>query len=154
MSLITLEYRADQRRRILTRSTLRFFLPVAAVILLVLLGIYFYDATGTPHTTVFSFFDARTNAPIPITVMITPLKGPDPWQKKITAIKPNVMQVQWVQQKTPGTIIIASPGYQGIGINLGRAYPAKMSIGLWPTPPAAAPPVTQSSSSPNPTANN
>src|SRR6266568_6548109 len=129
MSLLTLEYRPDQRRPIMTRATLRVLVLLAAVILLVTLGIYFYDPTGTPRTAVFSFFDARTNAPIPITVMTTPLKRTDPWQKKITAIKPNVMQVQWVQQKTPGAIIIASSGYQGIGINLGRAYPAQLRIG-------------------------
>ena len=167
MSLLDLDYRPRQPRTpIISLRSLRLFLLIVAVILVIVRAIYFFDrpgaTAGTTQTTVISFVDVKTKAPIPITVSGPTYPAADPWKRKISVIPPNAVRIQWVDPKAPAPIYIASPGYQGLGISPGGPgsnYPPTMSIGLWPaspatTPPATTPPATQSSGSPNPTTAN
>jgi len=146
------------RTPIISRRSLRLFLLIVAVILVIVRAIYFFDrpgaTAGTTQTTVISFVDVKTKAPIPITVSGPTYPAADPWKRKITLTPPNAVRIQWVERKAPGTIYIASPGYQGIGISLGSGLPATMSVGLWPAPLTVTPLATQKSIAPNPMTGN
>jgi hypothetical protein len=159
MSFGTLEYRSPEPRApIINRTSVRLILLVMALIAVGVGAVRFFDArTPTPagpQTTVLSFVDARTAAPIPITIMSRPTyPAADPWKRKITVVSANSIRFQWVDPKVPATVLISSPGYQPLGVIPVSNRPA-LTIGLWPAPARAAAPATAPSSTTTTTATN
>ena len=151
MSLLAIDYRPPQPRRpIINRTSTRLLLVVLATIALVAVAIYLLHerspAPGTAQTTVISFVDAKTNAPIPITISSRGYPATDPWGRKITLTSPNTVRLQWLAPRAPDAYI-TSPGDQGVGVTGFSNYRPPLTIGLWPAPaPATATlPATQPS---------
>jgi hypothetical protein len=93
--------------------------------------------------------DASSNAPIPLILDGPNYAGADPWQRKVTRIARDKIQIQWVERDAPAWIRLNSPGYQSVGVELGYRQRAQITIGLRPALPATAP--TTSAVIPSPT---
>src|SRR5882672_8582242 len=127
----------------MSRKPLPLVLMIAAVLGLVVFVIYLLirPTPGIVHTLVIHAVDSQTQKPVPLLIDGPIYATADPWQRQVTRISRDTIQIRWVERTTPAKNLLSSPGYYPILLELeGRRWRREITYTLWrdtrPPPPA------------------
>jgi hypothetical protein len=129
----------------MSRKPLALLLVIAAALGLIAFVVYLLirPTPGVVHSLLIHAIDGQTQKPVPLIIDGPVYATADPWQRQVTRISQDTIQIKWMERTSPAKNLLYSPGYYPILLKLeGRQWRNEITYRMWrdtrPSPPAPA----------------